>query len=256
MEKKPADESHPFGYGKELYFWTLVVALLIFAGGGGASLLEGILHVQHPFPLDNPNWSYAILAFSFLFESYALWISIAEFRKQQGQRTFWSAIHASKDPAAFTVIFEDTAALIGLVFAFAGIYFGRLFGLPVLDGAASIAIGVLLMTVAALLARESKNLLVGEGADRETLRSIRDLAQRDPGIERAGYPLTMYFGPHSVLLTMNVQFRAGLSFAEIEQTVDRVEAAVRHKHPDIRHIYLEAESVKALGRGEDAALPF
>jgi cation diffusion facilitator family transporter len=253
---KPADESHPFGYGKELYFWTLVVALLIFAGGGGASLLEGILHVQHPLPIENPNWSYAILALSFFFEGYALWVSISEFRKHNDGRRLWSAIHASKDPTTFTVIFEDAAALVGLVFAFAGIYFGHLLGLPVLDGVASILIGALLMAVAILLARESKNLLVGEGADRQTLRSIRDLAQADPGIERAGYPLTMYFGPHSVLLTMNVQFRAGLSFAEIEKTVDRVEAAVRQKHPDIRHIYLEADSVKALGRGEEAGLRF
>lgn len=255
LSNKAADEDHPFGHGKELYFWTLVVALLVFAVGGGASLMEGIRHIQHPLPAGNPVWSYGILVFSFVFESYALWVSVSEFRRYQGRASLWAAIHASKDPTTFAIIFEDAAALAGLVLAFCGIFLGHLLDMPLLDGIASIAIGVLLMTVATLLARESKNLLVGEGADRQTLRSIRELAQSDPGIERAGYPLTMYFGPHNALLTMNVQFRAGLSSAEVEQAIDRVEAAVRRKHQDIRYIYLEADSVKALKRGEEPALP-
>jgi cation diffusion facilitator family transporter len=255
LSSKPADETHPFGYGKELYFWTLVVALLIFAVGGGASLIEGIRHVQHPLPLEDPTWSYAILGFSFVFESYALWIGLSEFRQHQGKQSLWAAIHASKDPTTFTVIFEDSAALVGLLIAFSGIFCGHLFRLPFLDGVASILIGLLLMSVAMLLAGESKDLLVGEGADRQTLRSIRELVQNDGGVERAGYPLTMYFGPHNVLLAMNVQFRSGISFAEMEQTIDRVETSIRRNYPNIRRIYLEADSVKALKRGEDPILP-
>lgn len=218
-------------------------------------MLEGVLHVQHPTPLLDPRWSYGILAFSFAFEGYALLVSLHEFRKQQGTRSLWGAIHASKDPTTFTVIFEDSAALVGLVFAFAGIFFGELLGLPQLDGVASILIGLLLMTVATILARESKALLVGEGADRQILRSIRELAQNDPGVERAGYPLTMYFGPHNILLTMNVQFRKGLSSTQVEETIDRVETAVRRKYQDIRFIYLEADSVKAVAKGEDLIMP-
>ncbi|HVI79412.1 MAG TPA: cation diffusion facilitator family transporter, partial [Candidatus Acidoferrum sp.] len=185
LSNQPADESHPFGYGKELYFWTLVVALLVFAVGGGASVWEGIIHVQHAQQtVVDPRWSYRILAFSFLFEGYALWVSIHEFRKYQGALSLWAAIHASKDPTTFTVIFEDSAALVGLVFAFLGIFFGRFLEIPQLDGVASILIGLLLMAVAILLAKESKALLVGEGADRQVLRSIRELAQQDPGVER------------------------------------------------------------------------
>lgn len=253
LSRKPADESHPFGYGKELYFWSLVVSLLVFAVGGGASLFEGVNHLRHPEPMEDATWSYCILGFSFLFESYALVVSVREFRAQQADKqSMWAAIRASKDPSTFTVIFEDTAALIGLVLAFAGIFLGRLLGVPHLDGVASVLIGVLLMAVATLLARESRALLVGEGADQKTLASIRDLAQSDPGVERAGRPLTMYFGPHNVLLTMNLQFRQDLSSREIEQTIDRVEAAVRERHPVVREIYLEADSVRTLARRENA----
>jgi cation diffusion facilitator family transporter len=255
LSRKPADETHPFGYGKELYFWTLVVALLIFAVGGGVSLVEGALHIRHPLPVSAPAWNYAVLAISFLFEGLALRTSLREFRKFQGRRSVWGAIQESKDPSLFTVIFEDSAALLGLVFAFLGVLGGQIFGFPWLDGAASVAVGLLLMGVAVLLARESKALLVGEGADRQTLIRIRELAAADTAVERVGYPLTMYFGPHNVLLTMNVQFRKGLSSAEVEQAVDRIEASVRRYCPDIRYIYLEADSVRALGRGGMPPLP-
>jgi cation diffusion facilitator family transporter len=254
LSQKPADESHPFGYGKELYFWTLVVALLIFAAGGGVSLLEGVIHVRRPVRLQDIRWSYAILILSFFFEGSALWVSLREFRKQQGALSLWAAIRASKDPSTFTIIFEDAAALVGLVFAFAGLLFGQAFDIPQLDGLASILIGLLLMTISVLLAVESKALLVGEGADRETLRTIRALAESVPGVERVGYPFTMFFGPHNLLLNMNVQFRKGLSAAGVEETIDRVEAVIRQRYPDIRYIYLEAESVKAIGRGADTQL--
>ena len=167
----------------------------------------------------------------------------------------WQAIRASKDPSVFTVLFEDSAALLGLVFAFAGLLAGQLWHLAWADGAASMAVGLLLMSVAVLLARESKALLVGEGADRSTLQRIRQLAQAEPQVERVGYPLTMYFGPHNALLTMNVQFKQGLSGREIENVIDRIEVAVHGAYPDIQHIYLEADSVRALGRGETNQVP-
>ena len=202
LSRKPADETHPFGYGKELYFWTLVVALLIFALGGGVSIFEGVLHIRQPVAVSKPMWNYAILAFSFLFEGYALVTSLRESRPFQGKLSLWKAIRASKDPSLFTVIFEDAAALLGLLFAFAGVLGGEIFEAPWMDGAGSVTVGLLLMTVAMLLARESKALLVGEGADRETLVHIRELARAEAGVERVDYPLTMYFGPHNGLLTM------------------------------------------------------
>ncbi len=255
LSLKAPDETHPFGYGKELYFWTLIVALLIFVLGGGVSIMEGVNHIRHPAAMTDAKWNYGILALSFLFEGAALFISLREFRKVQGKLSIWAAIRKSKDPSTFTVIFEDTAALLGLAAAFAGIFLSRLLNQPRLDGAASVLIGLLLFTVALLLVVESKALLVGEGADRAVLRSVRDLALADSSVERVGYPLTMYFGPHNLLLTMDVQFRKGLASGLVEQSVNRIESSIRRAHPDIRHIFLEAGSVGKNPRIDDAALP-
>ncbi len=251
---RPADETHPFGYGKELYFWSLIVALLIFFLGGGISIVEGIEHVLHPGAPQDPTWSYAILGIAFVFEASALRIALREFRAANPGRPVLQAIHASKDPSGFTTLFEDSAALLGLVAAFAGIFISHNFGIPQADGAASIVIGLILLTVAVLLIAESKALLVGEGADLATLRAIRALVQDDPDVERAGYPFTMYFGPHTVLLTMNVQFRRNLAGSAIEATVDRVETAIRSAFPDIDRIYLEVDSIRTQP-GAEAAFP-
>jgi cation diffusion facilitator family transporter len=255
LSRKAPDETHPFGYGKELYFWTLVVALLIFALGGGISILEGIKRIQHPPELSNLGWNYSILAASFVFEGTALWVSVREFRKAEGNESIWRAIHRSKDPSTFTVIFEDTAALVGLIIAAVGISFGHAFNRPYADGIASILIGCLLMVVAFLLMIETKALLVGEGADKETLRHIRTLALTDPAVDRADYPLTMYFGPKNVLLTMNIQFCPGLVERAIQESVDRIEASIRTAYPIIRYIYLEADAVRSSARGVDVAFP-
>ncbi|WP_263382441.1 cation diffusion facilitator family transporter [Granulicella arctica] len=242
---RPADEVHPFGHGKELYFWTLIVALLIFVLGGGISIVEGIAHVRHPAPSEDATWAYAILGVSILFESYSLYVSVKEFREASGNRPLLEAIKASKDPSIFTVIFEDTAAILGLLTAFIGIFLSHTFGWQQADGIASIIIGLLLIVVAVLLIAKCKTLLVGEGADTATLRRIRLLAQADPDVEKVGYPFTMYFGPHAILLTMNLQFRPGLTAQHIEQAVHRIETAVQAENPDIRHIYLEVGSIQS-----------
>ena len=255
LSRKVPDETHPFGYGKELYFWTLVVAFLIFALGGGVSILEGIKHIQHPLEFSNLMWNYSILAVSFVFEGTALLVSLRAFRALEGKDSLWRAIHRSKDPSTFTVIFEDIAALIGLLIAAVGISFGRVFNLPAADGIASVLIGCLLMLVAFFLILETKALLVGEGADKEVLRRIRALALADPAVDRAGYPLTMYFGPKNVLLTMNIQFCNGLAGSAIEESVDRIEASIRDAYPNIRYIYLEADAVRPSARGQDIAFP-
>lgn len=255
LSRRPADETHPFGYGKELYFWTLIVALLVFALGGGISILQGVRAVMEPEIVNGFFWNYLILALAFVFEGSSLLLAIAQFRQGQAQASIWSAIHRSKDPSTFTIIFEDSAAVVGLTFAFLGLLLRQVFGWSAADGGASIAIGVLLMVVALLLVGESRALLVGEGADRNTLRRIRQLALADPAVERAGYPMTMYFGPHNVLLTMDIQFGKGLSGTSIEQAVDRVEAAIRRQFPEVRYIYLEVEAVRSVPRGEEITFP-
>ncbi|HET8677385.1 MAG TPA: cation diffusion facilitator family transporter [Blastocatellia bacterium] len=251
MSRKPADPSHPFGYGKELYFWTLIVAILIFAVGGGMSLYEGISHLKHPTELRDPLWNYLVLGFALVFEGFAWGIAFKEFRKTQGNMSLLKAVRASKDPTTFTVLFEDSAAMLGLLVAFLGIFLGHRLNNPYLDGVAAIIIGLILAVVAVLLAYESKGLLVGEGASRETIENICALAQKDPAVERVMPPLTMHFGPQEVLLNLDIKFRPGLSAEEIEAAVDRMEAAIRKRHPEIKRIFIEAESITATRR--DAA---
>lgn len=247
--KKPADAAHPFGHGKELYFWSLIVAVLIFGLGGGISIYEGILHLMHPSPLRDPTWSYVVLGLAALFEAIVFVIAWREFqaRKGAGENT-WEAIKASKDPATFTVLFEDAAALLGLLVAAAGIFLAHQFDRPSLDGAASVAIGLILAAAAGFLAYESKGLLVGEGADPKTLENIRQLAQADPGVTRVLNPLTMHFGPETVLLTVDIQFNQKLSAAEVEAAVDRLEKEIRRRYPEIKHIYIEAGAIGSRGR--------
>jgi divalent metal cation (Fe/Co/Zn/Cd) transporter len=151
----------------------------------------------------------------------------------------------SKDPTTFTVLFEDSAALLGLLVAFLGIFLAQSTGDTRFDGAASILIGLILMGVAGVLAYESKGLLVGESADPRVLADVRTIDERDSGVERVRNPLTMHFGPETVLLTMDVQFRTGLTATEVAETVDRLEQAIRMAYPNIKHIFLEAESIVA-----------
>jgi cation diffusion facilitator family transporter len=250
--QRPADAAHPFGYGKELYFWTLIVAIMIFAVGGGISAYEGLLHILNPRPIENPLWNYSVLVLAIFFEGYSFYVAFGAFQAAKGEQVFWRAIHTSKDPTTFTVLFEDSAALLGLVVALIGVYLADRLENPYFDGAASIVIGTILAAVAVLLAYETKGLLVGEGADPQTLREIRRLAERDPTVESVNRALTMYFGPHTVLLAMDLQFRKDLSATKLEQTVDRLEEAIRKRYPDVKHIFIESESLPSAGRRQEA----
>lgn len=247
--KQPADAMHPFGYGKELYFWSLIVAVLIFGIGGGISTYEGITHIIHPAPLEDPTWSYVVLGLAMVFEAIVFVIAYREFMEFVGKdESILQAIKRSKDPTTFTVLFEDSAAMLGLIFAFIGIFLAHYFNAPFLDGAASVLIGVLLASVAVFLAYESKGLLVGEGADVETLENIRKLTEAEAGVKKVINPLTMHFGPHTILLTVDIEFDKKLSAAEVEETIERLEESIRQKYPDIKHIYIEAGAVSAGNR--------
>jgi cation diffusion facilitator family transporter len=241
--RKPADADHPFGYGKELYFWTLIVAIVIFAVGGGISAYEGLLHLLHPLPMKDPIWNYVVLGFAIVFESYSFIVAFKAFKGIKGKQSLWQSIRTSKDPTTYTVLFEDAAALLGLVTAFIGVVLADLLKNPYFDGAASIIIGMILAFVAVVLAYESKGLLVGEAVDPITLKNIRRLAEADPCVEGVKRALTMHFGPDDILLAMDLRFRNDLSAADLEESVHRLENAIRKEHQNIRHIFVESDSL-------------
>lgn len=245
QSKKPADDSHPFGYGQELYFWTLIVALFIFAIGGGMSIYEGIEHIKHPEPLSDPRWNYIVLAVAVVFEGYSWNVALQEFLASKNEASFWTAIRASKDPTIFTILFEDTAALIGLLIAFLGVLAGHLWGNVYLDGVASVAIGIILCGVALLLAAESKGLLIGEGADAETVASIRQITENDPAVEQVIKVLTLHFGPQEVLLNLEIKFIADLETTELATAVERLERSINSEHQAVKNIFIEAKSLTA-----------
>jgi len=245
--RKPPDSDHPFGHGHELYFWTLFVGVLIFAIGGGISTYEGILHMLHPVVPENPAWSYSVLGLATVFEGTTWLLGWKAFTAERGSRGVLQAIHETKDPSTFTVLLEDSAALLGLVFAFLGIFLGREFGLPYLDGAASVVIGLLLCGVAVLMVYESKSLLIGEGLDKETLNSIRRLIDADEAVERVRHVHSMYLGAHDVLLTVELRFESSISALAIRKAVRRIKDAIQLEHPDVTQIFFGAESLTEAG---------
>ncbi|MBH8571706.1 cation transporter [Nostocaceae cyanobacterium CENA369] len=245
MSQRPADDSHPFGYGQELYFWTLIVAILIFAIGGGMSIYEGIIHLINPSPLENPMWNYIVLGIAIILEGFSWTVALREFLPTKGKQKFWPAIKNSKDPTVFTVLFEDTAAILGLLVAFLGIFLGHLFNNVYFDGIASILIGVILAVVAVLLARESKGLLVGESANPQTIANIRYLSKTEPRVQEVIRVLTMQLAPQEVLLNLEIQFSKNLTGEEIALTVESLEAKIRQQHPEIKQIFIEAKSLAA-----------
>jgi cation diffusion facilitator family transporter len=241
--ERQATSEHPFGYGKELYFWSLIVAVLIFGVGGGVSFYQGIWHIMHPPELGDPMWNYVVLALSAVFEGSSLAIALRTFWRQKGDRPFWAALHASKDPVTYTVIAEDSAALTGLAFAAAGVLTSHLLNMPVLDALASVLIGVLLATVAILLIHESRSLLVGEGVRPATANAIRELALADKRVRFVGKPLSMYIGADEVLLVLDAQFDPALRADEIAQAVRSLERQIRERYPNIRRIYIETSTL-------------
>jgi len=240
--RKPPDSDHPFGHGHELYFWTLLVGVLIFAVGGGMSVYEGIIHIQHPKTPENVVWSYAVLGFATVFEGTTWLFGWKAFSAERGRRGVFQAIHETKDPTTFTVVLEDSAALLGLVFAFLGIFLGTQFDLPYLDGAASVVIGLLLCGVAVLMVSESKGLLIGEGLDPEALKSIRKVVETDPAVDRVSHLHSMYLGANEVLLTIELRFDSSITALEIRKAVGRIRDAIRAQDPNVTHVFFGSES--------------
>lgn len=255
LSKRPPDDEHPFGHGLELYFWTLIVAILIFAVGGGVSTYEGILHLIHPQESSSVFWNYVVLGCGFLFEGISLWFGYMSFRAKQEGRSIWEAIRKTKDPTLATVLLEDSAAILGLGFAFVGITVGHMIESPYPDGIASVAIGLLLMAVASLLVIESRKLLIGESADPKMVIDIRRIAAHDSAVVQVEKPLTMHFGPHEILVNLEVQFRNGLTPLELDESLDRIEKNIRQQHPNVRKVFLEASAIVNKRSAEGDGLP-
>lgn len=239
---RPADATHPMGHGRELYFWTFIVALLVFALGAGVSFYEGVVHMRHPEPVQNPTVNYVVLGLSFLFEAASWWVALKEFRKAKGSLGYFKAVRESKDPTTFTVLFEDTAALAGLLIALAGVTAAQYFEMPELDGLASIGIGLVLTVTALVLARETKGLLIGEAAHPGVEASVLAIAQADPAVERANGLMTVHLGPRQVVAALSAEFADELTTPDIEASVTRIEANVKAAHPEITLLFVKPQS--------------
>ena len=242
QSQKPADDLHPFGHGRELYFWTFVVAIMIFAVGAGISFYEGYSKLLNPHPVSNPIVNYAVLLFAMIFEGIAWTMAFREFKKTKGDRGWIDAIRQSKDPTLFTVLFEDTGAALGLIVAFVGIYLGIALGIPELDAVASLVIGAILALVAALLAYESKGLLIGERAGREVVAGIRAIIEGQSGVLQVNELLTLHLAPDDVLVNVSLDFGDQLSSVDVEAAVSSLEADIKLAFPEVRRIFIEAQS--------------
>jgi cation diffusion facilitator family transporter len=246
--KKPADEIHPFGYARELYFWSFVVAILIFAVGAVVSGYEGWLHIVDPEPPLDPKINYIVLAIAFAMEGTSWTLAMRAFAKSKGDESWWQAVRRSKDPGGFIVLFEDSAALIGLVIAAVGVWASHAFDDPRLDGVASVAIGCVLALVAVLLARESKGLLIGERADPRVVARIRSAVERSPAITSVNHVRTIHTGPDSVFVAISADFDDALTMGEAETVIEGIEQQLKDMEPSLSSIYIRPE------KREDAVL--
>lgn len=240
--KRPADERHPFGHGSEIYFWSFVVAILIFGLGSGISFYEGVQKLFHPHPISSPHINYIVLLVAMVFEAGAWWIAFKEFGKVRGNFGLFEAVQRSKDPTLFTVLFEDTAAMLGLVAALIGVFFADRFGIDWADGAASIAIGIILAGTAAVLAYETKGLLIGEAAGRNVLIGIRRILSTSPEVHRVNELRTMHLAPNDILLALSLDFHDNLSVGDVEQSISRIERDIKGRFPDIKRLFIEVQS--------------
>ncbi len=239
---RPADANFPFGHGKEVYFWSFVVAILIFAVGAGISIYEGIAHLSHPEPSEDPLVNYVVLALAFLFEGAAWVMALRAFRRMKGRRGYLSAVRRSKDPSVFVVLFEDSAAMLGILLAFAGIWLSQVTGEPRYDGAASVLIGLLLGGTAVWLAVETHGLLIGEAAEPEVRAAIHRLVSARPEVVRVNELLTLHVGPEFILVNMSADFDDALPAGTIEETVAELDRAIKAEQPRVKRVFVEAEA--------------
>ena len=239
---RPACKRFPYGHGKEIYFWSFAVAILIFAVGSGVSLYEGIIHTIHPEPLGDPTANYIVLALAMIFEGVAWYFAFTEFTRAKGKWGYIEAVQRGKDPTMFVVLFEDSAAMLGIIVAFIGILLVDLTGILVFDGIASIIIGLILGGTAVWLAYETKGLLIGESANKMVIKGIRKIIHGYDGIDNINELLTMHMGPEYILVNVSIDFRDDIPAGDLEVMIAKMDAQIRQSYPTVKRIFVEAES--------------
>jgi cation diffusion facilitator family transporter len=241
----PPDDRHPLGYGRELYFWSFIASLQMFMLGAGVTFYEGLDHIRDPHPIVDPIVSYVVLGCSALFEGSTWVIALRNFRKAKGDLGYLEAAQRSKDPPAFIVLFEDTAAIIGIAIALIGTAAAERLGMPVLDGVASIGISLVLAATAVMLARESKELLIGEQASPRVAASIIEIARKQPGVERANLVFTVHLAPDQIVVALSLEFADNLTTPEIEERIAALERAIGEAQPDVIAVYIKPQTAGA-----------
>jgi len=241
--KKPADALRPFGYGRELYFYSFIVSILIFGLGGGISIYQGIIHVVTPEELGNPTWNYVVLALSVVFEGTSLLIAAKEFNKTRGNESWWNAIVKSKDPSTFLVLFEDGAAVLGLFIVMICMFFSHRYNIPQLDGIASLLVGLLLVGVSLILARESRSLLMGEGISDVSKQKITQITEADPAVQKVMRIISTYQSPEDVMLILIVAFQEDLDTQEINEGIERIRTQIRQEFDLIHFVIIQPEVI-------------
>ena len=247
--RRPASDLFPFGHGKEIYFWSFAVAILIFAVGSGVSLYEGVIHVLHPEPIANPLVNYLVLGLALLFEGIAWFFAMTEFTRAKGKWGYIEAVRRGKDPTIFVVLFEDSAAMVGIIVAFLGVLLSEKTGVLIFDGIASIVIGFILGGTAIWLAYETKGLLIGESADKMVREGIRDIILGFEGIDNLNELLTMHMGPDFILVNVSVDFRDDIPAGELEEMIARIDGRIKENFPTVKRVFVEAESRRIQHRG-------
>ena len=244
QSRKPADDRFPFGHGKEVYFWSFVVAILVFALGSGVSIYEGVRHILQPEPIQNPMLNYIILGLAMLFEGLAWFFAMTEFTKTKGKWTYIEAVQRGKDPTLFVVLFEDSAAMLGLVVAFTGILLAQYTGELIFDGIASIVIGLILAGTAIWLAYETKGLLIGESANKSVVEGIRKYVMLHSQVRTVNEVVTMHMGPNFILLNLSLDFDNDMDAAELKSVIHTIDRGIKAQYPVVKRIFIEAESPK------------
>lgn len=237
--KKKADAERPFGYGKELYFWSFIVSILIFGVGAGISFYEGITHFQHPHIIENPLWNYIVLGVAFVFDGISFIIALRTFNQHRGDQPIWTAVKRSKDPTSFVVLFEDAADVSGLLVAFLGVYLGHLYRNPYFDGAASIIIGIILTCVSLVLTKESRSLLMGETAPTRVIEKVIGIAESDDAVENVCQQLSMVLSPKETMLILMLNVKKEYSSAEISTVIQNIKNKIQSEYPTIKQLYIE-----------------
>ncbi len=253
--EKPADERYPFGHGKEVYFWSFVVALLIFAVGAGVSLYEGLHQLHDPTPIANPYINYIVLGLAILFEGAALYFALTEFIRAKGKWGYLEAVRKGKDPTTFVVLFEDSAAILGLLVAFFGVFLTQVTGNLIYDGLASIAIGLILGGTAIWLAYETKSLLIGESANVKVVADIRRIVAGYPQVEHVNEVLTMHMGPQFILVNLSVDFHNRTTASELEATITGLDGQIKQAWPNVKRVFIEAEARRTESAEAAEAVP-